>query len=96
MNEAEHDTPAVGEEIHLPGPTFLPVAVAAAITLMVIGTTINWFISIVGLIVFVVTVAMWIRDTRHDISELPEEHGPHLGAPSHGGGTGQHSTPVGP
>ena len=96
MNEAERDTPAVGEEIHLPGPTFLPVAVAAAITLMVIGTTINWFISIVGLILFVVTVAMWIRDTRHDISELPEEHGPHLGGPSHGAGTGQHSTPVGP
>jgi len=39
---------------------------------------------------------MWIRDTRRDISELPEEHGPHLGAPSHGGGTGQHSHPVGP
>ncbi len=71
---AEHDTPPVGEEIHLPGPTFLPVACAAAITLMVIGTTINWFISIAGLILFVVTTAMWIRDTRRDISELPDEH----------------------
>ncbi len=74
MSQSEHETPAVGEEIHLPGPTFLPVACAAGITLMVIGTTINWLISIVGLILFVVTVGMWIRDTRHDISELPEEH----------------------
>jgi uncharacterized membrane protein len=52
----------------------LPVACAAGITLMVIGTTINWFISIVGLILFVVTCFMWIRDTRRDISELPGEH----------------------
>jgi hypothetical protein len=71
---AEGDTPPVGEEIHLPGPTVLPVACAAGITLMVIGTTINWLISIIGLIVFVVTTGMWIRDTRRDISELPEEH----------------------
>jgi hypothetical protein len=70
----EHEIPPVGEEIHLPGPSFLPVACAAGITLMVIGTTINWFISIVGLILFLVTCVMWIRDTRHDISELPEEH----------------------
>jgi len=70
----EHETPPVGEEIHLPGPSFLPVACAAGITLMVIGTTINWFISIVGLILFVVTTAMWIRDTRRDIAELPDEH----------------------
>ena len=74
MSDVEHDTPPVGEEIHLPGPTFLPVACAAGITLMVIGTTINWFISIVGLILFVVTCFMWIRDTRRDISELPGEH----------------------
>ena len=70
----EHDTPPVGEEIHLPGPTFLPVACAAGITLMVIGTTINWLISIAGLILFLVTTVMWIRDTRRDISELPEDH----------------------
>jgi hypothetical protein len=41
---------------------------------MVIGTTINWFISIIGLLLFVVSTVMWIRDTRRDISELPEEH----------------------
>ena len=74
MSEAEQDTPPVGEEIHLPGPTILPVVCAAAITLVVIGTTINWLFSIIGLIVFLVTVTLWIRDTRRDISELPEEH----------------------
>jgi hypothetical protein len=74
VSEAEPDTPPAGEEIHLPGPTILPVAVAAAITLIVIGTTINWWLSIIGLVVFVVATWMWIRDTRRDISELPEDH----------------------
>jgi hypothetical protein len=75
MSDAELDTPPVGEEIHLPGPTILPLLSAASITLIVIGTTINWDFSILGVVVFLITTVMWIRDTRRDISELPEEHG---------------------
>ncbi|HWE10276.1 MAG TPA: hypothetical protein VG325_13050 [Solirubrobacteraceae bacterium] len=76
MNGPEPDTPPPGEEIHLPGPTALPVVCAAALTMVVIGTTIgpDFIISIVGLIIFFITVVMWIRDTRRDIDELPEEH----------------------
>ena len=76
MSDSEHPTPAppAGEEIHLPGPSILPFLCAIAITLIVIGTTINIIISIVGLIVFVIVVVRWIRDTRRDIAELPEEH----------------------
>ena len=48
---------------------------AIAITLIVIGTTINIILSIVGLIALVIIVVMWIGDTRRDIAELPEEHG---------------------
>ena len=75
MSEVEQDTPPVGEEIHLPGPTVKPLLVAIAITLMVVGTTTSWFISIIGLIIFVVTTVMWVRDTRRDIEQLPDEHG---------------------
>jgi hypothetical protein len=74
MSDAELETPPVGEEIHLPGPTIIPLLSAAGITLMVIGTTINWMFSILGLVIFLVTTWMWIRDTRRDIDELPEEH----------------------
>jgi hypothetical protein len=70
----EPDAPPVGEEIHLPGPSLLPLLSALAITAMVIGTTISWDISIAGLVLFVVTTVWWIRDTRRDIDELPEEH----------------------
>jgi hypothetical protein len=74
VSEVEQEAPPVGEEIHLPGPSLLPLASAVSITLVVIGTTINWIFTIIGLIGFVVTTVMWIRDTRRDIDELPEDH----------------------
>ena len=74
MSVEEHDVPPVGEEIHLPGPSLLPVLSAVAITAMVIGTTLSWYISIAGLVLFLATTIVWIRDTRRDIDELPEDH----------------------
>jgi hypothetical protein len=70
----ESQAPPVGEEIHLPGPTLIPLFSAIGITLIIVGTTITLILSAIGLIIFVVTTVMWIRDTRRDISELPEEH----------------------
>jgi hypothetical protein len=74
VNEVHHDAPPVGEEVHLPGPSLLPFITAIAITLIVIGTTINVILSIVGVIMLVVCCVRWIADTRRDVSELPEEH----------------------
>ena len=77
MNDSEHPSqaPPAGEQLHLPGPSIKPFITAIAITLVVIGTTINILLSIVGLIVLVIVVCLWIGDTRRDIAELPEEHG---------------------
>ncbi len=69
--------PPAGEEVHLPGPTAIPLVCAIAITAIVLGTTIDWIWSVVGLIVLVITVAIWIRDTRRDVEALPEEHSRH-------------------
>jgi hypothetical protein len=66
--------PPAGEEIHLPGPTLLPIIVAAAITLIVIGSTIGWILSIVGGIVLIVCIFRWVSDTSRDVAALPEEH----------------------
>ena len=76
MSDSQHPTPAppAGEPIHLPGPSIKPFVTAIAVTLVVIGTTINIIISIVGLITLVIVVWLWIGDTRRDIAELPEEH----------------------
>jgi hypothetical protein len=74
VSSVETETPPVGEEIHLPGPSLLPLMSAIGITLIVVGTTITLIFSFIGLIIFLVTTVMWIRDTRRDISELPDEH----------------------
>jgi hypothetical protein len=73
---SEHGDPAppAGEQIHLPGPTILPFAMGIGIVLIIVGTTITWFVSILGGIIFVWTLVRWVRDTRRDISELPDEH----------------------
>jgi hypothetical protein len=73
-DDIAEDAPPVAEEIHLPGPTFLPVFMAVGITLGVIGITINFIISIIGILIFLFTLVRWIRETRRDISELPLEH----------------------
>jgi hypothetical protein len=74
MSDIPDQAPPVGEEVHIPGPTILPFVTAIAITLMVVGTTINWIFSGIGLAIFILAVVTWIRDTRRDMSALPEEH----------------------
>ncbi|HEX3615806.1 MAG TPA: hypothetical protein VHU61_04670 [Solirubrobacteraceae bacterium] len=66
--------PPVGEEIHLPGGSVLPLMVAIGITLLVIGTTIWWVWSALGFVITLVSVGLWVRDVRRDVDELPEEH----------------------
>jgi Flp pilus assembly protein TadB len=66
--------PPVGEEIHLPGPSLLPIMTGAAITLIVIGTTLSLVLIIVGVIVLVVCVFRWVSETGRDVAALPEEH----------------------
>jgi Flp pilus assembly protein TadB len=74
VGENEREAPPAGEEIHLPGPTLIPLMSAVAITLIVVGTTLGWMFSIIGLVLLVVLVVRWIQDTRRDVDALPEEH----------------------
>jgi len=72
--QPEQEAPPAGEEIHLPGPTLIPILCAAGITLAVIGTTISIILVIVGVLLFLGTTIRWIRDTRRDIAALPPDH----------------------
>lgn len=74
MTEYDENVPPAGEDIHLPGPSILPLLSAIAITCMIIGLTLSWLFSIFGVVLFVVVTFIWVRDTRRDIDELPEEH----------------------
>jgi hypothetical protein len=72
--DPQHEAPPVGEEIHLPGPSLLPLLTAAGITIALVGVTTTWLLSIAGGILALACVIRWIRDTRRDVSELPLEH----------------------
>jgi type IV secretory pathway TrbD component len=50
------------------------VVTAFGLTLAVTGVVLSWILSGIGLVITVVAVWRWIRDTRRDISELPLEH----------------------
>jgi hypothetical protein len=72
---AHESVPPPGEEIHLPGPSYLPVLLAFGITLMLVGVVYTWVLTGIGLVIFLVVLARWIRSTREDIAELPlDEH----------------------
>ena len=66
--------PPAGEEIHMPRPSIIPLINAAGLALAIVSLTLQWYMVAVGLIVFVVSAIVWIRDVRRDIEDLPLEH----------------------
>jgi hypothetical protein len=72
LTDAQADEP--GEAIHLPGPSYHPVALAFGLTLAITGVVIFPALTVIGLAIVLVTLWMWIRDTRREIRELPLEH----------------------
>jgi hypothetical protein len=71
MSGLEPEAPPVGEEIHLPGPSILPVLTALGITLTLIGITTFIEFTVIGGVLTIVCIVRWIKDTRQEIDELP-------------------------
>jgi hypothetical protein len=69
--------PPVGEEIHMPAPSILPLINAAALSLTIVSVTLSWVLVIVFGILFLLTTIRWIADTRRDIAALPLDHSAH-------------------
>ena len=63
-----------GEAVHLPGPSYQPALMAFGATLAVVGVVLSTILVAIGLVIIVVTLIGWVRDTRREISELPLEH----------------------
>ena len=72
----EHDggLPPASEEVHLPEPSYLPALTALGITLAVTGVILSPVIVGIGLVIAVVAIVRWIRQTREEMAELPLEH----------------------
>jgi hypothetical protein len=68
-----HSSNGSAEQIHLPGPSVIPLATAAGITVSLVGLILAWWITAAGLAITVIAVARWIRVVREEIDELPTE-----------------------
>jgi hypothetical protein len=62
------------EEIHLPDPSYMPVLLAFGVTVVVVGVVLTWVMVAIGLIITLVALTRWIRQTREEMAELPLEH----------------------
>jgi ABC-type transport system involved in cytochrome c biogenesis permease subunit len=71
MSPLDPEIPPAGEEIHLPGPTILPLLTAAGITLAIVGVTTSLILVIGGGVLPIACVIRWTMDTRSEIDELP-------------------------
>jgi hypothetical protein len=74
--EPQHAAEAApaGEQIHLPEPSILPVLNAVGLSIAIIGIPISLVIVIPGLVLFLVTAAIWISHARREFDELPLDH----------------------
>ena len=77
MSGLDPELPPVGEEIHLPGPSKLPILTAFATMLLVVGITTIPVISVFGGLMLIVCIVLWVKDTHRETNELPLDGGHH-------------------
>jgi len=69
------EAPPVGEQIHMPAPSIVPILNAAGVAIAIVGITISPVFIVGGLLLFLGTAIVWIRGARREMEELPLEHG---------------------
>jgi hypothetical protein len=67
----------VGEQVHMPAPSVLPLINSAALAVAIVSLTISWWLVGAAMAVFLGTSIRWIRDVRRDIADLPLDHSHH-------------------
>ena len=75
--ELNGSAPPVGEEIHMPASSIIPLINSAALAAAILTITLSWWLVAVFMTVFLITTIRWIADTRRDIAELPLDHSHH-------------------
>ena len=75
--EQQGTVPPVGEEIHMPESSIIPLLNAAALAGTIVSITFNTVLCVLLAIAFLWTTLIWIRDTRRDIAALPLDHSHH-------------------
>jgi cytochrome c oxidase subunit 1 len=60
-------------DIHLPEPTYWPIALAFGLVLISIGVVSSFLVSILGVIVLLVSIAGWTLENRAEGREENHE-----------------------
>jgi len=63
MSPLDPEIPPVGEEIHLPGPSILPILTAVGITLALVGVTTFIELTVIGVLLTIGCIWRW-TETR--------------------------------
>jgi ABC-type transport system involved in Fe-S cluster assembly fused permease/ATPase subunit len=61
------------EQIHLPGPSLLPLSTAVGVTVGLLGLVYSWWFVLAGGVVVLISALRWIRAVRVEIDSLPTE-----------------------
>ena len=61
------------EQIHLPGPSLLPLFMAIGITVALVGLILSWGFVIAGGLIVLLTTWRWIKAARDEYEQLPRE-----------------------
>jgi hypothetical protein len=59
------------EAFHLPPPSIWPPVLAVGIALLLTGLIINLVVVIIGAVLSLAATVFWVRDARHEFTELP-------------------------
>ncbi|MEA2292694.1 MAG: hypothetical protein QOE86_333 [Solirubrobacteraceae bacterium] len=70
----ETEAAPAGEHIHMPAPSILPFLNAIGLACAIVGITEGTVLVVGGLALFLVTTAVWIRDSVREVNDLPLEH----------------------
>jgi hypothetical protein len=71
VSPLDPELPPVGEEIHLPGPSILPVLTGVGLTLTLVGITTYIELTVIGGAMTIWCVVRWLKDTSRETDELP-------------------------
>jgi hypothetical protein len=77
VSPLDPETPPRGEEVHLPGPTIVPLLTAVGVTLLLVGITTYIELVIAGALLTLYCIGRWIRESRKEFDELPLDGGEH-------------------
>ena len=61
-----------GHGIHLPPPSWIPIAVAISFSAVMIGFTVGPWLWITGLVFTAAGLVAWLRAARAEFEELPD------------------------